>query len=41
MAFPDTGGYLHPFAAAPIEIDREADEGVYYDPNIWIVHDVT
>ena len=41
MEFPDTGRYLHPFGAAPIEIDREADEGVYYDPNIWIVHDVS
>jgi GNAT superfamily N-acetyltransferase len=40
MAFPGSGAYLHPFAAGPIEIDREADEGVYHDPNIWIVHDV-
>jgi GNAT superfamily N-acetyltransferase len=38
--FPDTGDYLLPVAAAPIHIDREADEGVYYDPNVWVVHDL-
>jgi GNAT superfamily N-acetyltransferase len=40
MLFPGTGSYLHPFAAAPIEIDRGADLGVYYDPNVWVVHDL-
>jgi GNAT superfamily N-acetyltransferase len=38
--FPGTGDYILPFAAAPIKIDREADEGVYYDPNVWVVHDL-
>ena len=37
----DTGEYILPVAAAPIHIDREAGQGVYYDPNIWIVHDVS
>lgn len=37
-AFPGSGRYLLPVAAAPIEIDRERDEGVYYDPNVWMVH---
>ena len=36
--FPGTGDYILPFAAAPIHIDREADEGIYYDPNVWVVH---
>lgn len=40
MAFPDTGDYVLPVAAAPVHIDREADEGVYHDPNIWVVHDI-
>jgi hypothetical protein len=40
-AFPDTGDYTLPFAAAVVHIDREADEGVYHDPNIWVVHDVS
>jgi GNAT superfamily N-acetyltransferase len=38
--FPGSGDYILPFAAAPVTIDREADEGVYYDPNVWVVHDV-
>ncbi len=38
--FPDTGDYILPVAAAPIHIDREADEGVYFDPNIWLVHEI-
>ena len=38
MAFPGSGAYLHPFAAAPIEIDRETNTGVYFDPNVWVVH---
>jgi hypothetical protein len=36
--FPGTGAYIVPFAASPVEIDREADQGVYYDPNVWVVH---
>lgn len=39
-AFPSTGRYLLPVAAAPVEIDREADLGLYYDPNVWMVHDL-
>lgn len=37
-AFPNSGQYLLPVAAAPIAIDVERDEGVYFDPNVWIVH---
>jgi hypothetical protein len=22
----------------PVEIDRERDEGVYVEPNVWMVH---
>ncbi len=38
--FPGTGDYLLPVAAAPVHIDRERDEGVYHDPNVWVVHGV-
>ena len=38
MAFPDSGDYILPFAAAPLHIDRDRDEGTYHDPNIWVVH---
>jgi hypothetical protein len=40
MAFPDSGDHIVPRAAAVVHIDRDADEGTYFDPNVWIVHDV-
>lgn len=38
MCFPDSGTYVVPGALAPVEINREADQGVYIEPNIWTVH---
>ena len=38
--FPGSGSYIVPFAAAPVRIDREADAGVYFDPNVWVIHTV-
>ena len=38
MAFPESGPYVLEGAAAPLTIDREHEEGVYYDPNVWVVH---
>ena len=40
LEFPGSGSYIVPLAAAPVTIDRIADEGVYFDPNVWVVHDV-
>ncbi|MEO5704541.1 MAG: GNAT family N-acetyltransferase [Candidatus Limnocylindrales bacterium] len=40
LEFPGSGSYIVPFAASPVEIDRVADEGVYHDPNVWVVHTV-
>jgi GNAT superfamily N-acetyltransferase len=40
QAFPGSGSYIVPFAGAPVQIDREADEGTYFDPNVWVVHTV-
>ena len=40
MAFPDSGDHIVPRAAAVVHIDREADQGTYLDPNVWIVHDL-
>ena len=36
MAFPESGTYIVPGALVPVEIDREGDEGVYVEPNVWI-----
>jgi hypothetical protein len=38
MALPESGVYIVPGALVPIEIDREQDEGVYVEPNVWMVH---
>ncbi len=40
MRFPDTGDYVVDGGAATVRIDREADEGVYFDPNVWMVHTI-
>jgi hypothetical protein len=39
MAFPESGQYVVPRATQPITIDRERDEGLYHDQNVWMVHD--
>jgi hypothetical protein len=38
MAFPETGAYVVPGALVPVEIDRERDQGLYVEPNVWMVH---
>jgi GNAT superfamily N-acetyltransferase len=38
LAFPETGAYVVPGALVPVEIDRERDEGLYVEPNVWRVH---
>lgn len=38
IAFPESGDYVFPEGLAPLRIDREADLGDYWEPNIWMVH---
>jgi hypothetical protein len=38
MAFPDSGSYVVAGALVPVEIDRERDEGLYVEPNVWMHH---
>jgi hypothetical protein len=38
MAFPVSGDYVVPEALVPVTIDREADRGVYLEPNVWMHH---
>jgi GNAT superfamily N-acetyltransferase len=40
MAFPESGDYVVPGALAPVQIDRERDEGLYVEPNVWMRHAV-
>ncbi len=38
MLFPESGDYIVPGALVPVRIDRERDEGLYVEPNVWMVH---
>jgi GNAT superfamily N-acetyltransferase len=38
LAFPESGSYVVTGALVPVEIDRERDEGLYVEPNVWMVH---
>ncbi|MGZ4471039.1 MAG: hypothetical protein ACXVW2_01030 [Nocardioidaceae bacterium] len=38
MAFPDSGAYVIPEGLALLHVDRDADTGVYHDPNVWMRH---
>ncbi len=38
MQFPESGEYVVPGALVPVEIDRDRDEGLYVEPNVWMVH---
>lgn len=41
MAFPETGEYVFPGGLATVEIDREQDVGRYWEPNVWMQHEVS
>lgn len=38
MAFPESGQYVVPEALDLVAIDRDADQGEYVEPNVWIRH---
>ncbi len=38
LQFPESGRYVVPGALVPIEIDVEADSGLYVEPNVWMHH---
>ena len=40
LVFPESGSYVVAGALVPVEIDRERDEGVYIEPNVWMHHRV-
>jgi GNAT superfamily N-acetyltransferase len=40
MAFPENGSYVFPQGLAPLEVDRDADLGAYWEPNVWVRHRV-
>lgn len=38
LAFPESGSYVVEGALVPVEIDVDADRGVYSEPNVWMRH---
>ena len=38
LKFPQSGGYYIPGALNPMQMNVEKDEGVYVEPNVWMVH---
>lgn len=38
MAFPQSGSYVVPDALDLVEIDREQDQGIYTETNLWMRH---
>ncbi len=40
MRFPQSGPYIVPGALNPVEMNVEKDEGIYIEPNVWMVHEV-
>ena len=38
MKFPETRDYWFPGGLATVAIDREADLGAYWEPNVWMQH---
>lgn len=38
LRFPDSGPYVIPGALTLIEMDCEADLGIYVEPNVWMAH---
>jgi hypothetical protein len=38
MRFPESGAYWFPGGLTTLAIDREADRGRYWEPNVWMHH---
>jgi hypothetical protein len=41
LAFPETDEYVFPGGLATVAIDRGADVGLYFEPNVWMLHRVS
>jgi hypothetical protein len=38
MALPESGDYIIPRGQVPLRVDREADVGLYVEPDVWLRH---
>jgi GNAT superfamily N-acetyltransferase len=41
LKFPQSGEYYIPGALNPMEMNIEKDEGLYIEPNVWMVHQIS
>jgi hypothetical protein len=40
MPFPESRDYVFPHGLSTVRIDREADLGAYWEPNVWMRHPI-
>ena len=40
LKFPQSATYFVPGALNPMEMNVEKDEGIYMEPNVWMVHEI-
>lgn len=40
LPLPVSGSYVFPDGLALLEVDRDADRGEYFEPNVWYIHDM-
>jgi hypothetical protein len=38
MRFPESGDYIVPGALVPVKVNCERDQGLYIEPNVWMLH---
>jgi hypothetical protein len=38
LTFPASGDYVFPEGLATVHIDKDADRGSYWEPNVWMIH---
>lgn len=41
LRFPESGEYVFPAGLATLDVDTERDVGEYWEPNVWLVHNVS
>jgi hypothetical protein len=41
QALPESGEYVFPRGLATLAVDREADRGEYWEPNVWMRHRIS
>ena len=41
LALPGSGHYVAPDLLVPLQVNRDADRGIYVEPNVWVEHTLT